>query len=92
MRSGVCPKCASTEVYSAYAKSSLDAGLRAGDGPPLLNIHQDTGGLFGDRFTLLDFEAFVCRGCGYLEQYVAESPDLGKVSDSKNWRRVERTG
>ncbi len=92
MRAGTCPKCNSSEVYKSYAKGSLDAGLRTGDGQPLLNIHRDKGGLFGDDFTLLYLECYVCRNCGYIEQYTHDLTDLAKLTDAKNWQRVERAG
>ena len=32
MKSGKCPKCNSTEVFTSYGKSSLDSGFSTGDG------------------------------------------------------------
>lgn len=92
MRAGTCPKCNSSEVYSAYAQGSLDAGLRAGEGQALLNIHKDKGGLFGDDFTMLSLECYVCRNCGYLEQYVHDVDQLNKLADAKNWHKVQPAG
>ncbi len=67
MRNGKCPKCNSAAVYHNFADRSLDAGLRTGDGQPLLNIHTDKGGLFGDDFAMTGFDHYVCQNCGYVE-------------------------
>jgi predicted nucleic-acid-binding Zn-ribbon protein len=88
MRTGTCPKCNSKEVYKAYAQGSLDAGMRTGDGQPLLNIHIDKGGLFGDKFTLLTLEHYLCRSCGYLEHYVIDLAELDKLNEAKNWEKM----
>lgn len=86
MKSGKCPKCGSAAVYRSRGKSSLDTGVRAGDGAPLLNIrHQKR--LFDD-FKLLYFETYVCSRCGYLELYVEDLKELAKVETADNWDHV----
>ena len=90
MHSGVCPKCNSSEIYWAYSGSSLATGLRTGDGQPMLQLHKEKGGIFGDEFTYLYLTYYVCRNCGYLEQYVCEVEELAKLTDAKNWHKVEQ--
>jgi predicted nucleic-acid-binding Zn-ribbon protein len=86
MRHGSCPKCQSTDVYTAYAKSSLDAGIKE---QPLLNLHTSKKGVFGDNYTLLDFDVYVCRQCGYVEQYVHDLASLTqRLPGASNWRKV----
>jgi hypothetical protein len=91
MRNGVCPKCNATEVYHSFSKSSLDSGLRADDGMPMVNFHKVGKGLFGDNFALFTLEAYLCRKCGYVETYVPEA-DLGqmslKLAEATNWNKV----
>jgi predicted nucleic-acid-binding Zn-ribbon protein len=88
MRNGTCPKCKSEEVYGAYSKSSLDAGLHADDGQILFHIHSDKGFL-GDS-TFLYLETYVCRACGYLEMYVPDLQELEKLPGSTNWQKVKQ--
>lgn len=87
MRNGVCPKCQSSEVYQAFSKSTLETGLKADDGQLLLHIHRDKGWL-GD-YIFLYLEQFVCQTCGYLEFYVQDRNELGKLAGSLNWKRVK---
>ncbi len=89
MRSGICPKCNATAIYVSPAQDGLDAGIRTGGGQPMLNIHTEKAGLFGDSFALLIFEIYVCTYCGYLEQYVSETEKLSTLPESKNWQKVE---
>lgn len=89
MRSGVCPKCASSEVYTAYGKSTLDSGLRADEGQPLLHIRIPKSGLLGDDHKFLYVDGYVCQNCGYIEQYAHDLYELRQVSKSNNWRPVK---
>lgn len=89
MRTGTCLKCRAAEVYAAFSKTRLETGLKAGSGPPTGNIHEDKVGMFGDSSTLLELEIFVCRSCGYTEQYVKDPSELARLGDARNWRKVE---
>lgn len=88
MRSGTCPKCQSNEVYHNPAQGGLGSGVRAGDGAPLINIQTEKGGLFGTNFEMLYFDFYVCRSCGYFEQYVQDLEKLKTLSGSANWQAV----
>lgn len=87
MRSGTCPKCQSNEVYHNAAQGGLDAGVKTGDGSPLLRIHTDKGGIFGSSFEMLYFENFVCQSCGYAEHYVGDLEKLKALPASANWKK-----
>lgn len=89
MRTGTCVKCRSAEVYAAFSKTRLETGLKAGSGQPSMNVHEDKVGMFGDSSTLLELEIFICRSCGYTEQYVSNAHELSRVGDARNWRKVE---
>jgi hypothetical protein len=91
MRTGICPKCNSNEIYHSFSKSSLDSGLRAGDGMLMVNFHKVGKGLFGDNFAMFTLESFLCRSCGYIETYVPQA-DLEKMSlkleTATNWNKI----
>lgn len=87
MKKGICPKCNPAEIYYAYAKSSLDAGVRADSGQLLLNIHKKTNKLF-DEFNLYYLENYLCRDCGYLENYVQDLSELSRLETCSNWQKL----
>jgi hypothetical protein len=89
MKNGICPKCSSSEVYRSFSESSLGAGLRADDGLLMVNLHKEGKGLFGDDFTLLTVEGYLCRSCGYVESYVHDLERLSqKLDEATNWEKV----
>jgi predicted nucleic-acid-binding Zn-ribbon protein len=85
MRDGVCPKCASEEVYYADTQPS---GMLAGEGQPLLRIYKDKS--FWPDVTLVEMNIYVCRACGYVEMHATDTGKLEKLADATNWHKVWR--
>ena len=76
LRSGICPKCASKEVYSD--NSATKRGERM--------IIPITG------FKRLYLDSYICLSCGYVEEWIAEKDlkDRKMVEKVKeNWVKVE---
>ena len=77
MQNGQCPKCQSTEIYRGTPL--------AGEG----SVH--LAAFPGNTFVNILVDAYVCRNCGYIEMYVADS-SKGKLDalaqDSKNWQKA----
>jgi len=73
MRKGRCPKCGSADVFAR----------RNG-------IGQDGGSVFLYGLSLVTLpttiESYVCTGCGYFENYVADGGKLSKVT--RRWDKV----
>jgi predicted nucleic-acid-binding Zn-ribbon protein len=69
VRSGTCPKCGSTDLHSHETTSSAIGRL--------VNFPQP-----GSTANVA-IEVYVCGACGYIEQYVADPQDLGRLS--KEW-------
>ncbi len=63
MKSGKCPKCGSTDIYSNKNRS-IKAGHRLLDFSGLKNIMSET---------------FVCGNCGFVEDYVNDDNHLEKI-------------
>ena len=63
MKSGKCPKCGSTEVYTKKDGFQVDLsiGLRFG------NVKQGR------------FEDYLCMGCGYSERYLTNLAELTEL-------------
>lgn len=75
MRSGVCPKCGSTDVYS---NEHLSAWVRSGynwaNTIPITGLaHAELGN-------------FVCVNCGYTENYISNRNKLQKIAEK--WPRL----
>jgi predicted nucleic-acid-binding Zn-ribbon protein len=85
MRDGLCPKCASEEVYLADAQPP---GLLTGDSQPFLRIYKDKG--FWPDVVIAEMNIYVCRTCGFSEMYVRDTDKLVKLEDCTNWRKVTR--
>lgn len=68
MKSGRCPKCGSNNVRRGPSPSGWnDASLAV----PM-------GSVFGKKALV---RAYVCAGCGFIEQYVAREKDLEKIRE-----------
>lgn len=80
MRSGICPKCESNEVYAGTKVSSK---LRASIGNTI-PIRSCFFFPFSRIFASLD--NYVCGLCGYVERYIADTKDLDKIKEE--WPRV----
>jgi predicted nucleic-acid-binding Zn-ribbon protein len=86
MKNGKCPKCQASAVYRSRGKTTLDTGMRTGDGAPLLNIRRQKR-IFDD-FKLLYLESYVCRACGYIELYVQDLQELANLETADNWEQI----
>jgi predicted nucleic-acid-binding Zn-ribbon protein len=64
MKSGVCPKCGSKEVY----RRTSDI---AGNNQHQINI---------ERYKWAAQDYFVCVTCGYLETYIFDEKGLGEIA------------
>lgn len=67
MRSGNCPKCSSTDLYSTAGRSksyrrSLGVGL-----------------LISPWRAQLAVTTFICRSCGYIERYLSDKDEIGRL-------------
>ena len=74
MKTGVCPKCSSTEVFSG-ADIALKKGPFGSNAIPI-------------RLTsIAALDNYVCTSCGYVESYIG---DLGKLTEiSQKWDNAE---
>jgi predicted nucleic-acid-binding Zn-ribbon protein len=73
MKTGICPKCGSDEVY-VRRKSQ---GAYYSNAIPL-------GGSWSFRYFSPD--TYICANCGYIERYVSEE-DRDKVA--RKWERAD---
>ncbi len=74
MKTGICPKCSSHEVFSG-------AGIALKKGP--FGSNSIPIGLT----SIAALDNFVCAECGYVESYVS---DPGKwVEISRKWDKIE---
>ena len=60
MKSGTCPKCSSTEIYTKRNGIQSDIAFRFA--------------YLALRAPYLD--AYICMSCGYFEQYIADVAEL----------------
>ena len=74
MKTGVCPKCSSTEVFSG-AGIALKKGPFGSNAIPI-------------RLTsIAALDNYVCTSCGYVESYIG---DRGKLTEiSQKWDNAE---
>jgi predicted nucleic-acid-binding Zn-ribbon protein len=75
MKSGVCPKCGSTEVYSGAHISNKRGGYYANTIP--------LGGYWAQGVAL---DNYVCVNCGYVESYISDEKALREIA--QKWPRV----
>ncbi|MFZ0613973.1 MAG: hypothetical protein WAM73_17160 [Desulfobacterales bacterium] len=74
MKSGICPKCSSDEVYSG-ADIPLKKGPFASNSIPV------------SLASVAARDNYVCIRCGYVESYVSEADRLAEIA--KKWVRVK---
>jgi hypothetical protein len=86
MKDGVCPKCSDTQIYHSYSKKYLECGLHAHEGQLHIYVHEDKG--FLGTHSSLYLDCYLCRGCGYFENYVHDLQELERLDSSVNWRPV----
>ena len=73
MKTGVCPKCSSSAVYSG-ADIPLKKGPFGSNAIPL------------SMTSIAALDNYVCADCGYVESYVGESEKLKEIQHK--WVRV----
>lgn len=74
MKSGICPKCSSDEVYSG-ADIPLKKGPFASNSIPV------------SLASVAARDNYVCLRCGYVESYIGEADRLAEIA--KKWVRVK---
>jgi predicted nucleic-acid-binding Zn-ribbon protein len=74
LKTGICPKCNSHEVFSG-------AGIALKKGP--FGSNSIPIGLT----SMAALDNFVCSGCGYVESYVSD-PDK-QTEISRKWDKIE---
>lgn len=73
MKTGVCPKCQSTEIYSG-----TDIPLKKGPfGSNAIPVSMTS---------IAALDNYVCIDCGYVESYIAETDKLKEIR--RKWVRV----
>ena len=77
MKTGICPKCSSHEVFSG-------AGIALKKGP--FGSNSIPIGLT----SIAALDNFVCSACGYLERYVSDPEKLAEIS--RKWDQIEAEG
>ena len=74
MKTGICPKCSSQEVFSG-------AGIALKKGP--FGSNSIPIGIT----SIAALDNLVCVECGYVESYVSDPDKLAEIS--RKWARVE---
>lgn len=82
MNHGICPQCQSTDIYCGPATEG--EGMSAGGYSSLIEIQVQ-----GKPATLW-LNTLICRACGFVELYVANTHDLGLLSRADGWEKVDR--
>jgi hypothetical protein len=85
MRSGICPKCNSNEIYYSDAKG-VQSAITTGSGSLLVRLYKDNKWV--PDIWLLPLECYLCKECGYFESYVMNAEELSKLDESTNWRKL----
>ncbi|UCF92914.1 MAG: hypothetical protein JSW39_01795 [Desulfobacterales bacterium] len=73
MKSGICPKCGSDEVYSG-------AGVVFKSGP------FGSNSIPISLTSIAALDNYVCAQCGFVESYIPNAAKLKEIS--KKWRRT----
>ncbi len=74
MKSGVCPKCGSNNVFSAQ-KLPLKGGPFGSNSIPI------------SLTSMAPLDNFVCTDCGLVESYIADADKLKAVAEK--WERID---
>ena len=74
MKTGICPKCSSHEVFSG-AGVALKKGPFGSNSIPI------------GITSIAALDNLVCVDCGYVESYVSDPDKLAEIS--RKWARVE---
>jgi len=77
LKSGICPKCSSDEVYSG-AEIPLKKGPFASNSIPV------------SLASVAARDNYVCIRCGYVESFISEADRLSEIA--KKWVRVKTAG
>ena len=76
VKTGVCPKCQSTEIYS-------------GSDIPLKKGPFGSNAIPVSMTSMAALDNYVCVDCGYVESYVGEGEKLQEIQ--RKWVRVAET-
>jgi ribosomal protein S27AE len=79
MKSGICPKCGSSEIYSGASLPSY-----AKMGSYWANTIPVT------LWTLAPLDNYICANCGFMESYVADPAKRAMIA--RKWPRVGEIG
>ena len=79
MKSGVCPKCGSRNIYTNIGNSKKSKFVAQGHG---LLISQS----YLRGFNFVSFDDYVCTDCGYVESYILNEEKLKDIRDL--WSRI----
>jgi predicted nucleic-acid-binding Zn-ribbon protein len=82
MLNGQCPKCSSSEVYCAD-KRGTQQGITD---PSLISIVTDKKWI--PDVAMVAMAYYLCRNCGYFEQYALDLAKLTALDGCSNWRKV----
>ena len=73
MKSGICPKCQSDQVYSGAA-IALKKGPFGSNAVPI------------SLTSIAALDNYICKACGYVESYIADADKLEEIADK--WEPV----
>ncbi len=88
MQNGVCPKCASREVYYSDATGETH-GISVDRSQPYVRLYKDATWMPDVWMIALSY--YLCRSCGYFETYVRDVGELSRLDACTNWQRVDGT-
>ena len=76
MKTGICPKCQSSEVYEAQN------GIGAMEAHYVRKENTSTHSTFNH---------YVCSNCGYIESYLTNENDINFIRNNRYWKKVVLT-
>ena len=79
MKSGLCPKCGSTDVRSGEFLEEKEGGYMGNRIPVHIALRNAAAWL----------DNYVCIRCGYVESYIADPRKLAEIAE--RWPRVTAT-
>jgi len=85
MRTGICLKCGSADVFSCKV-SNQGGGVHYSSEHPFVLRLRNTYSWRGVE----NWETCLCANCGYFENYIMDMDSISKVVDSSDsiWKRI----